>query len=142
MICINLRKRSRKYKVIFYCKAKRKEITLDKCKECKYKEYKEVKKIKKKSKKLIKLEKERDKDIKKSGVCEYCGKFSRRLDPHEVYGGSNRKRSIKHKFVKLICSECHENEKTIMKLRIDVQKEYEKTHTREEFISIVGKSYI
>lgn len=142
MICKNLRKRSKKYKVIFYCKAKRKEITLDKCKECKYKEYKEIKKIRQKSKKLAKLEKQRDKDIIKSGVCEYCGRFSSRLDPHEVYGGSNRKRSIKHKFVKLICPKCHGNEEIIMKLRIDAQKEYEKTHTREEFIQIAGKSYL
>lgn len=98
--------------------------------------------IKKKSSKLAKLERQRDKDIIKSGKCEYCGKYSKRLDPHEIYGGSNRKRSIKHKFVKLICPECHKDEKIIMQLRIDTQKEYEKTHTREEFIKIIGKSYL
>ena len=64
---------------------------------------KEVTEIKKKSKKLAKLERQRDKDIVKEGICEFCGKYSKRLDPHEVYGGSNRKRSIKHKFLKLIC---------------------------------------
>lgn len=103
---------------------------------------KEVTEIKKKSNKLAKLERQRDKELIKSGKCEYCGKYSDKLDPHEVYGGSNRKRSIKYKFVKLICRECHSDEKIIEQLRIDVQKEYEKTHTRAEFIAIAGKSYI
>ncbi len=98
--------------------------------------------IKKQSKKQAKLERQRDKDLIKKGVCECCGKFSNRLDPHEVYGGSNRKRSIKHKFIKLICEECHSDEKVIKQLRKDVQKEYERKHTRAEFIAIVGKSYL
>ena len=82
--------------------------------------------IKQKSSKLAKLERQRDKD----------------LDPHEIYGGSNRKRSIQHKFVKLICPNCHSNEAIINQLRIDTQKEYEKYHTREEFIKLIGKSYL
>lgn len=98
--------------------------------------------IKKKSKKLAKLERQRDKDIVKEGICEFCGKYSKRLDPHEIFGGSNRKRSIKHKFVKLICPECHSNEAIINQLRIYTQKEYEKTHTRQEFIDLIGKNYI
>lgn len=98
--------------------------------------------MKKKSSKLAKLERQRDKDIIKEGICEFCGKYSKRLDPHEIYGGSNRKRSIKHKFVKLLCRECHSNENIINQLKIDTQKEYEKTHTRAEFIAIVGRSYL
>lgn len=103
---------------------------------------KEVTAIKKKSKKLAKLERQRDKDIIKEGICEFCGKYSKRLDPHEIYGGSNRKRSIQHKFVKLICPKCHSNEAIINQLRIDTQKEYMKTHTEEEFINLIGKNYI
>lgn len=98
--------------------------------------------MKKKSKKLAKLERQRDKGLVKSGICENCGKFSKRLDPHEVYGGSNRKRSIKHKFVKLLCRECHSNENIINQLKIDTQKEYEKNHTRNDFIKLIGKSYL
>ena len=98
--------------------------------------------IKKKSKKLAKLERKRDKDIVKEGICEFCGKYSKRLDPHEIFGGSNRKRSIKHKFVKLICPECHSNEAIINQLRIDTQKEYAKTHDRPEFIDLIGTNYI
>lgn len=98
--------------------------------------------MKKKSSKLAKLERQRDKGLVKSGICENCGKFSKRLDPHEIYGGSNRKRSIAHKFVKLLCRECHSNENIINQLRIDIQKEYEKNHTRNDFIKLIGKSYL
>lgn len=98
--------------------------------------------IKKKSSKLAKLERQRDKVVIKSGKCDYCHKEFKHLDPHEVYGGSNRKRSIKNKFIKLLCRKCHSNESIINQLRIDTQKKYEKTHTREEFIKIIGKSYI
>lgn len=103
---------------------------------------KEVTTIKKKSKKLVKLERQRDKNLVKEGICEFCGNYSRHLDPHEVYGGSNRKRSIAHKFVKLLCRKCHDNEEIINQLRIETQKEYMKTHTEEEFIKLIGKSYL
>ena len=108
----------------------------------KKKKKEKVTEIKKRSNKLAKIERQRDKDLTKSGICEYCGNYSKRLDPHEIYGGSNRKRSIKHKFVKLICPRCHSNEEIINQLRIDTQKEFEKKRTREEFIKIIGKSYI
>lgn len=101
-----------------------------------------VTEIKKRSNKLAKIERQRDKNLTKSGICEYCGNYSKRLDPHEIYGGSNRKRSIKQQFVKLICPRCHSNEEIINQLRIDTQKEFEKKRTREEFIKIIGKSYI
>lgn len=103
---------------------------------------KEVTTIKKKSKKLVKLERQRDKNLVKKGICEFCGNYSRHLDPHEVYGGSNRKRSMEHKFVKLLYRKCHDNENVIKQLRIDTQKEYMKTHTEEEFIKLIGKSYL
>lgn len=98
--------------------------------------------MKKKSNKLAKLEKARDKDLIKEGICEFCGQYSKRLDPHEIFGGSNRQRSIKYKFVKLICPKCHKDEKVIKRLRVDIQKEFEKNHTRTEFIEIIGKSYL
>lgn len=98
--------------------------------------------MKKKSSKLAKLERQRDKDIVKEGICEVCGNYSKHLDPHEIFGGSNRKRSILNNFVKKLCRECHSDEKVIAKLRIEAQKEYMKTHTEEEFIKLIGKSYI
>lgn len=148
-MCINQRIRSKKNIKYIYCIKKKKEITYDICNNCTSKEHKKVKpikkskiEIKKKSSKLIKLEKQRDKNLTKEGICECCGKYSERLDPHEIYGGSNRKRSIKYKFIKLICRECHSNDNKIMQLRADTQKEYEKNHSREEFIKIIGKNYL
>lgn len=98
--------------------------------------------IKKKSSKQAKLERERDKDLVKKGKCDYCNKYSNRLDPHEVYGGSNRKRSIKNKFVALLCRNCHDDNKVLEELKKKYQKEYEKKNTREDFIKLIGKSYI
>jgi hypothetical protein len=98
--------------------------------------------IKKRSSKQAKLERERDKGLIKKGKCDYCGRYFDKLDPHEVYGGSNRKRSIKNKFVALLCRNCHDDNKVLKELKVKYQKEYEKTHTREEFIKLIGKSYI
>lgn len=120
---------------------KRHIISLSECKNCLNFILVTNKPISKRSSKLNKLEKERDKNLIKQDYCEYCGIYSK-LDSHEVYGGSNRKRSIENRFVALICRNCHQNEKIITELKIKYQKEYEKTHTREEFIKLIGKSYI
>lgn len=106
------------------------------------KETKPKTEIKQRSSKQAKLERDRDKKVVKSGKCDVCHKNFKHLDPHEVYGGSNRKRSIEHGFVKMLCRKCHQDEKILKQLKIDVQKEYEKTHTRDEFIRIIGKNYI
>ena len=123
------------------CKYKKQIITLQTCKNCLNFILATNKPISKRSSKLNKLEKERDKNLIKNGYCEYCGIYSQ-LDSHEVYSGCNRKRSILNGFVALICRNCHQNEKIIAELKIKYQKEYEKTHTREEFIKLIGKSYI
>ena len=101
-----------------------------------------VTEIKKRSKKQDKIERQRDKNRVKEGKCDYCHREKKHLDPHEIYGGSNRKRSIQNNFVKMLCRECHSSEEIINQLRIDTQKEFEKTYTREKFIKIIGKSYI
>lgn len=106
------------------------------------KDIKKPTEIKKKSNKLAKLERERDKNRVKSGQCEYCHRYSKRLDPHEVYGGSNRQRSMKYGFVKMLCEKCHKNPEIIKIIRKQVQKEFLKTHTEDEFIKITGKSYL
>lgn len=142
MQCKHLTKRTKKYKPYFYCRLKRQVIILNDCKNCSDFILKRNKPIKKRTAKQNKLERERDKNLIKSGRCEYCGKICGKLDPHEVYGGSNRKRSIKYGFVKLLCRECHSNENIILELRKITQKEYEKVFTREDFIRIIGKSYL
>lgn len=98
--------------------------------------------INKRSIKQNKMENERDSKIIKSGLCQNCHRYFDKLDPHEVYGGRNRKRSIQNNFVALLCRECHSDNDVIKALKIKYQKEFEKNHTRDEFIKIIGKSYI
>jgi hypothetical protein len=141
MNCIYHRWRQKDYRKYHFCTLK-KTIILDNCENCLNKQCRKNKPIKKRTNKQSKLERERDKNIVKSGICENCDKYSNRLDPHEVYGGSNRKRSIKNKFVKLLCRDCHENQDILNKIKKEMQIEYEKTHTREEFIKLIGKSYL
>lgn len=74
--------------------------------------------------------------------CYYCGKTGEKMDLHEVWGGSNRQRSMKHGLIVPLCRTCHNNENIIMFLRTKLQKEYEKTHTREQFICLIGKNYL
>lgn len=142
MICKHITKRSYQRRAYLYCRKLKRVITFDKCKNCLKIEPRENKDIIKRTPKQNKLERDRDKGLMKTGYCECCGRWSSRLDPHEVYGGSNRKRSIQNGLVKRICRQCHSNEELIMDLRKEVQKEYEKTHTREEFIKLIGKSYL
>ena len=139
--CKHFRIRSEKYQKYFYCLQLKKRINVEKCSTCEFKNYKSQKKWKTRSKKLSKLERQRDKNLIKSGKCDYCHKEFKHLDPHEIYGGSNRARSIKYGFVKKLCRKCDSNEEIIRQLKIDTQKECEKTHTREEVIKIRGKSY-
>lgn len=143
MFCANLLKRSRNLKTVFYCKEYKKYIDCRVyCNNCSKWILKANKPIKKRTTKQNKLEKDRDKNLVKSGKCGYCEKYCGKLDPHEIYGGSNRKRSIQNGFVILLCRKCHEDEKILQELKKKTQKEYEKTHTREEFIQIIGKSYL
>lgn len=143
MICSNLLKRSRKHEVVFYCKIKKEYINykID-CENCSNFNLKRNKPITKRSKKQNKLERDRDKNLIKSGCCGYCGKYCGKLDPHEIYSGSNRKRSIKNGFVILLCRKCHENEEILLELKKKAQKEFEKNYSREEFIKLIGKSYL
>lgn len=83
--CINLRIRQKKYVKYFYCLDKRHIISLVDCNNCLKRNLVRNKTIKKVSKKQSLLEKERDKNLIKKGKCQYCGKYSDRLDPHEVY---------------------------------------------------------
>ena len=142
MKCKYITHRNYRKQGFWYCRKNRQQITYDDCKKCLEIEPREYKTMKKKSKKLIKLEKERDKNIVKKGICQNCKQYSYRLDPHEVYGGSNRQRNIKYGFVKLICRKCHDSEKEKKKMKKETQQEYEKKYSREEFIQLIGKSYL
>ena len=98
--------------------------------------------MKRKSNKLAKLEKNRYSIFTDNfQICYYCHRTGE-LDIHEVYGGSNRQRSMINGLCVPLCRRCHSNIEVIKDLRKWCQKEYEKTHSRNEFIKLIGKSYI
>lgn len=146
MNCIFLRCKQKKGLKFLYCKTKKKKISFEGCKNCSLKQFKVYKKMKNKSQKLKQAEQKRysifTSNLKICFMCDLDGKQVKKADLHEVYGGSNRQRSIKNGFVKIICRKCHDDEKEIIKLRKETQLEYEKNHTREEFIQLIGKSYL
>lgn len=143
MYCKDLLKRTRNTKIVLYCRKHKRYISLlSECKNCLDFEIKRNKPIKKSSSKQKQLEKNRFSIFTTNfNKCYYCGKEGK-MDLHEIYGGSNRKRSIENGFVVPLCRLCHSNEEIIQYLRIKIQKEYEKNHTREDFIKMFGKSLI
>jgi len=74
------------------------------------------------------------------------------LEEHHIYFGSGkRKISEQNGFKVWITYEEHRGtygvhgkngHKLDLKLKQECQKEYEKTHTRQEFINLIGKSYL
>jgi hypothetical protein len=131
----------------FKCKKyKQGIISLDECKNCLEFDFVKNKPIKNRTNKQKRLEKNRYSLFTNNfNKCYYCHRIANeneKFDLHEVYGGCNRTRSIKNGLVVPLCRICHSNEDIIQYLRIKLQKEFEKTHSREEFIKIIGKSYI
>ena len=80
--------------------------------------------------------------------CFFCGKPTEHI--HEVYYGyANRKISIKNGFCVGLCHNHHNGAEGVhfhhdmdLQLKRVYQKEFEKHHTRQEFLKLVGKSYL
>lgn len=90
--------------------------------------------------------------LQESKECWFC--YSQNgLHLHEIYfGTANRTISIKYGFQVYLCSKhhnlggigkcVHQCREMDLELKRACQKVYEKDHTREEFISLIGKSYL
>ena len=82
--------------------------------------------------------------------CYVCGAING-LHDHHIYSGTG-KRSISEKygFKVYLCGRHHNlsefgvhfDKSLDLRLKRACQKEYEKTHSREEFIKIIGENYI
>jgi len=78
--------------------------------------------------------------------CVLCGGTA--SESHHVYGGGNRKQSEKYGFVETLCHKCHKNitdgkaPAQDMLLKKGHQAIFEQTHTREEWLQIIGRSYL
>ena len=92
----------------------------------------------------------------KDGTCYLCmmeGNYRRHmvLHKHHIFSGvANRKISEAEGFTCWLCPAHHEfssaavhrNAENMAILRRIAQREYEKTHTREEFMDLIGKNYL
>lgn len=82
-------------------------------------------------------------------VCWVCGRPSN-LHKHHIYGGANRKNSEKHGFTVYLCGNHHNltnegvhfNKHLDTELKQECQRRFERTHTRAEFMQIIGKNYL
>lgn len=82
--------------------------------------------------------------------CYFTGRTDR-LHLHHIYFGRGlRKISDREGFTVYLIPELHNmsnegvhfNRALDLKLKQDCQRKYEETHSREEFIKIIGKNYI
>ena len=87
--------------------------------------------------------------IQLTKYCYLCGSC-RNLEEHHIYGGALRNISEREGFKVWLCHNCHNeppngvhhNEKMNKMLKRRCQVEYESTHSREEFVKLIGQSYI
>ena len=71
------------------------------------------------------------------------------LELHHIYPGKNRKASDKHGFTVWLCAEHHRgknsphlNRSIDLALKQICQTEFERAHSRQEFIKIIGSNYL
>lgn len=82
--------------------------------------------------------------------CYFCHKKEGLHLHHVFFGTANRKISDREGFVVYLCpyhhnmskDSVHQNRNYDLALKRKCQLEYEKNHTREDFIKLIGKSYI
>ena len=148
MKCKYLKIRTKNYKKYVYCSSPniKKEIEFKDCRNCRFKEYRQVKELKKKSKNLKKLEAKRYSIVTDNlTICYICQK-RRKDDLHELFGGSNRRKSIEWGLVIPICRVCHSewktNEEMRKKYQEDGKQKFYKLYSKEKFLEEFGKNYI
>lgn len=81
--------------------------------------------------------------------CWFCGSC-RDIQMHHIFGAANRKKSDLWGYVVPLCRPCHLdnplgvhcNQERNLMLKRWAQADFEETHTREEFRSVFGKSYL
>ena len=81
--------------------------------------------------------------------CYLCGS-QQMLEEHHIYAGPLRKTSEKHGFKVYLCHYCHNEppngvhfcEERNLFLKRKCQREYEKTHSRQDFMRIIGRNYL
>lgn len=75
---------------------------------------------------------------------------TRNLHKHHIYGGPNRQISEKNGFFIWLKPELHNmsshgihfNKDWDLEMKRKCQRKYEETHTREEFMALIGRNYL
>ncbi len=92
----------------------------------------------------------------KDGRCYLCMKLwgderiHTVIHEHHAFGGPNRDKSEAEGLKVFLCpqhhvygrSAVHNNHDNMLLVQQDCQREYEKTHTREEFMQLMGRNYL
>lgn len=87
--------------------------------------------------------------IQKEKECYLCG-TTYNLHKHHVFGGANRPISEKNGFTIYLCAGHHNmsdegihfNREFDLEVKRTCQIKFEKTHSREEFMKLIGKNYL
>lgn len=90
--------------------------------------------------------------LQKEKRCYICGLYEPVEDHHIFFGNANRKISEQNGFKVYLCAEHHRGTLGVhgkyghaldLRLKQDCEKRYiNQGHTKEEFIRLIGKSYI
>lgn len=84
------------------------------------------------------------------GRCHICNRYDHLQEHHVFFGTANRKVSDKNGFTVYICYDCHQGSpqavhncrETDLMLKREAQEKYEETHTREDFMKLIGRNYL
>ena len=87
--------------------------------------------------------------MQKDKFCYYCG-TCQSLQLHHIYFGSLRKISDENGFTCWLCMQHHtgskqsphHNREIDLALKKLCQKAYERTHSRAEFMKLIGRNYL
>ena len=88
--------------------------------------------------------------IQQSECCYFCGSHGPLETHHIFFGNPGRKISEQQGFKVRLCPECHRTGKksphrdrdTDLMLKRICQRAFEVTHSREEFIKLIGRNYL
>lgn len=91
----------------------------------------------------------------KDGICYLCmmkgiNRIHRYTEEHHIYRGANRAISEENGFKCYLCPDhhrngpeaVHNNMHNMRLLQKECQRVYEETHTREEFMELIGRNYL
>lgn len=132
-----------------YCKKLDKAITFNMCSNCIYKEYKinkTTKALKKANFGLIDKQNKRFSIIYRDlSKCAKCG-TKNNVELNEVYEGAKRQVSMVNGFVVPLCKTHHkmfhnDREFALVYKKL-FQLQYEKEHTRDEFLKLIHHNYL